>query len=276
MKKIVYLATVFAFVAISSCTKEEPASPVTDNRNRVEFEVCNTLTRTSLAENGTDVLWNPGDVISVYDAESKKGSEFTTNITNDAATAMFSGNAAPFNGVMYFAALGNFGNWHSFNEPRFNLRPFQTAVKGTFDPAVNMAVAKTTASEKKLRFSNVVALIKFTVSENGDRINKVCLKSFQDKGFVTGTMTYNIATNKINAEKNSVLKEITLKREDGANFEPGDYYIGLLPGYHEMGLEFNFTNANNSKTARKILIKAKNAEPGKIYNVGVIKNLLWQ
>ena len=130
-------------------------------------------TRTSLVE-GTQVYWTPDDVIGVYSCTSENyslewpGSPFTTNLTDDAPTASFTGEATE--GALQYIAVypqDKFAHceWISGSTRLgFILPPVQQAVKGGFATGLNPSLAMTDDMGGDLTFKNLCALVKFSIS----------------------------------------------------------------------------------------------------------------
>ena len=156
-------------------------------------------TRTSLVE-GTQVYWTPGDVIGVYSCipddegafvTEEPGNPFTTDLTEAAPTASFTGKATE-GALQYIAVYPQdkfaYCEWSSEGTMLgFTLPSEQTAVAGGFATGLNPSLAMTADMGGDL---TLCALVKFRIS-GGDtgELESVTLTDLGGTG-LSGAMAY--------------------------------------------------------------------------------------
>lgn len=249
MKKILYFAAIAALTAVS-CAKENVQEIKTITLTAV---AAGEETKTVLTD-GTKTYWAQGDAISVFDAQ-KINRPFTTAITSSQATAEFTYEGTFEQPDTYWAfypqntniATSDFSTFTGLNIPEV-----QTAIKNGFDPTATLAYGSSTGSE--IKFHNLTALVKFTVTEG--EIYSVKLSATGDK--LAGEATFD--GSKLSATKS----EVTLK---GGMFIGNTYYIAVTPGTFS-ALKI-FVNGVEAKSySNKTLVA------GTIYNMGELDNPL--
>lgn len=192
-------------------------------------------TRTSLVE-GTQVYWTPDDVIGVYSCTSEAfdveepGSPFTTDLSADAPTATFTGEAAE-EALQYIAVYPQdkfaYCVWSSETTMLgFTLPPVQQAVEGGFATGLNPSWAKTDDMGGDLTFQNLCALVKFRISGgNADELESVTLTDLGSIG-LSGTAQYVYAPSMDMEMVMAVVPSVTLT----GPFTTGtDYYFVVAP-----------------------------------------------
>lgn len=201
-------------------------------------------TRTSLQpgdEQGSHaVYWTPGDVIGVYSCTSENyslegpGSPFTTNLTDDAPTASFTGEATEgalryiavypqdkFTGCMWSPEMTMLG---------FTLPTEQQAVEGGFATGLNPSLAMTADMGGDLTFKNLCALVKFSISGgNTDELKSVTLTDWclKDTGVgigLSGTTLYGYAPSMEAVDADVISVTLTGPFTTGT-----DYYFVVAP-----------------------------------------------
>lgn len=263
MKKIYSFA--FAAVAILSAAscQQELANEALENIGGGNFTVtaATAETKTALAEDGFGVVWTPGDKISVFNAEGKPVS-FSTTITEKAATAEFTNDAAFSAPTSLLAVYPHRGDVQLFNEGKINnfrVAGGQTAVAGSFDPTMAGAVGlPVSEGSTELKFTSVHALIGFTLV--GETV-PTTVTLVNDKGkMIAGLYEYDVVNNKV--INTGAASSINLT----GSFESGKtYYFVVIP--HETATTLSLQiDGITAKTSKEITI-----EPNKIYNFGEVE-----
>ncbi len=198
MKKYVYLLGLA--LALAGCSLEDPEGQDTPKSSSEGYELTfrvqredDGLTRAAIAE-GNAVAFQPGDKISVFDAEGNN-CEFTqTGKIAEDGSATFIGKVqyvANSYLVLYpytpDAAMDRQNNRVGTSGSDENRHPViikdrQTAVAGSFDPTAFISCAqsvKESNSVHSITFRNVCALVKFSIPESvGDLVfEKAVLES---------------------------------------------------------------------------------------------------
>lgn len=195
-------------------------------------------TRTSLVE-GTQVYWTPNDVIGVYSCipndegvfvAKEPGSPFTTDLSEAAPTASFTGEATE--GAQQYIAvypqdMFTTCEWSSeATTLGFTLPTEQTAVAGGFATGLNPSLAMTADMGGDLTFKNLCALVKFSISGgDADALKSVTLTDLGGTG-LSGTMAYmNVSSMEMEMVM-AVVPSVTLT----GPFTTGtDYYFVVAP-----------------------------------------------
>lgn len=270
MKKIVLLfACAAAALMFASCgkqdiqavSKDDPQGPPAEFAGDGFQTISAIAPATKTTASGVDVLWQANDVIGLYcgipvgDTETTASATFTTSVSSPSATAEFAksdDNVPEKIGDYYIAAYPTSGiqRWYyseNGQEHRlyFSFFKEQTAVKGGWDSRQGAMVAKST--DNNFSFQHCSAFIKFTVGASSPAFKsvKVAAKGGTDiinrlKVVISGDnlLHYEVAT--FAALKSS---DVMLSTSDGNAFEPGTYYISILPVRYPEGFEFCFENA---------------------------------
>lgn len=217
-------------------------------------------TRTSLVD-GTQVYWTPSDEIGIYSCTSNNysfeglGNLFRTDLTADAPTATFTGEAEE--GALQYMAVyprDQFMGciWKSENEFSFGftLLSMQQAVSGGFASGLNPSLAATNNMEGNLTFKNLCALVKFHIS-GGDTegLKSVTLTDLGDVG-LSGRVEYLKrpsweADGTIEERIDAEIPSVTLT---GSFASDADYYFVVAPSNNALkgGFSLTFTREDGS------------------------------
>ena len=215
-------------------------------------------TRTSLQpgdEQGSHaVYWTPDDVIGVYSCTSEgyslqePGSPFTTDLSAEAPTASFTGEATEgasqyiavyprdmFAGCMWSSERTMLG---------FTLPPVQTAVAGGFATGLNPSLATTDDMGGDLTFKNLCALVKFSISgEDANELKSVTLTDLGSIG-LSGTTQYVYASS-MDMEMEMVMATAPYVTLTGPFTTGTDYYFVVAPSvndyYAPAALKYGFS-----------------------------------
>ena len=229
---------------------QEPDQPVME---KVKIQISATLgtdTRTSLAADGSKVLWGVGDEISVF--HNGKHSKFVSQNTEPSETAVFEGYvevpAGESVGTLYGVYPYSSSNQQPAKDDRFivTLPDVQTAVEGTFADDLSISVGKSTGLS--MTFYNVCGLVEFTVDR--DDVVKVTLKDKDESSYdlsLAGMFLINFYNSTdipqatlLDANLNKT--EISIATSDGAPLKEGaKYYMAVVPNtYSADMLSFEF------------------------------------
>lgn len=268
MKKIYSFALAAAAIFSAASCQEELANNAPQTEGG-DFTVVATtaLTKTALAEDGLNVVWTPGDKISLFDSEGTAVG-FTTDITAPAATAEFT-NETEFNAPESLVAVyphrvdENGEPQQSYIEPaglimNFRVGGSQNAVAGGFDPAHTGAIGLPSEEDgNKLQFKNVHSLVKFTI-EGEEAPAKVKLAN-NGMRMIAGLYHYVLPENSVeHSGKGAGAIELN------GPFEVGQtYYIAVIPGICGGGVTLYFDDKAVVNTGADVTL-----EPNKIYNLG--------
>jgi len=262
------------FVALASfCVREEVASCIEAEKTELEFSssVLNIEGKTQI-ENSINILWNQGDDISICEkiaAEGQKGATFTAQSSGESVT--FKGQApkqdnyyalSPASAVKYWKADGSASVFT-------NLPYLQRAICNNADPAALLMCAKTPKSQMQLNFKVIVALVKFTIDSSSPAITSISINA--PGQYLVGSSAVNTSYSSPSlAGTGSKTSNVFLSKEDGSVFEPGDYYIAVIPRTYS-SLNFTFTD-KYGLTSKKSMTDVT-FEAGKVYSAGEIPDL---
>lgn len=249
-------------------------------------------TRTSLQpgdEQGSHaVYWTPNDVIGVYSCTSEEfyveepGSPFTTDLSAEAPTASFTGEAtegasqyiAVYPRDMFVACM-----WSSESTMfGFTLPPVQQAVEGGFATGLNPSLAMTADMGGDLSFKNLCVLVKFSISGgDADELKSVTLTDLGSIG-LSGTTQYVYAPSMDMEMVMAVVPYVTLT----GPFTTGtDYYFVVAPSVDDYyapaalknGFSLTFTRQDGTsftKTASGGIGDDTDLAAGMILDLGAI------
>lgn len=238
MQKIKYTFALLSALVLTSCVRDELTAPV-NGESEVTFHVQreqDAVSRAALAE-GNSITFEPGDKISVFDADGKN-CEFTQSGEIGAdGSATFSGKVKMV-GNSYLAlypymanvdvAGGKIGTVGTDEVRRPVIIPDQQkAVAGGFDPQAFVSVAqsvKVSNSVHNITFHNACALVKFTVPEDleGFTFEKAVLKSESKMLAGSVTITPDGTVNYVGPGSGSIILNGTMKAGQS-------YYFCALP-----------------------------------------------
>lgn len=251
MKKII---VPFILLSVIGCTVnvEEPVQFV-----QKEITITATSgepdTRTERAADGS-VLWSPGDQISLFfGSGSNGGNVFTSQNTETARVAQFTGSIGVITGGnevsmggQYFWAVYPYNASASCDGASITtiLPSEQVATAGTFADDLFPTMGRSTGLS--MAFFNICGGIKFTVSEAG--ITSVTLQGNSGEqlaGTITACFDENGLPSVTGITEGS--NTITLSAPEGTTFQVGQaYYFVFVPTVFENGFTLTFTKDDNS------------------------------
>ena len=217
--------------------------------------------------NDTMVYWEPGDEISVSGAESP----FTTDIQEASPKAVFTG-MAPSADEYYAAYPASAVKEWADEIALMNLPAYQKARCGSFASGVNLAVASTDADDMAFQFQNLIGYMKFTVGESSGDITSVIVMANNEEP-LSGNFYVDCSNpaSEIVTEAN-LFPYVVLYSDEV--LQKGDYYIAMLPGIYEGGLELVFEGPDGM--AVKKVEKSLTLNPGCINPIGTVSGLEWE
>lgn len=244
-----FLFAAVALFAAASCQDEliNNETPAVQGERFSITAVADAQTKTALTDEGLNSVWTPGDAIAVIDFTGN-GAEFTTDITENAASAKFTCENFNTGGLTDISAL-----------PIVALYPYQdgltcsiqsqlnptgdntikgiafpheqTAVAGSFDKSAAFTWAMATGATKdNLVFNNLYSLLKVKVTEENITSITVSATSGSLAGNVTLPITQSGA--ELTVIDGQGQSSVTLTCEDGFDTDKY-YYICVLPGTYE-------------------------------------------
>ena len=255
-----------AAAAISmACAKENIVVPSMQNEVALVFNAAadTPLSRTMLADNGLEILWNAGDQIAVSGASTPFVADIAEGTSGSSAD--FTGNAVEadiYYAVYPASACGSFSGSNAV----IDLKQEQSAVKNTFDSDAGILTAMTGAEEMSFAFRHAVGYVKFSVDENSGDIVSVSVKASGGES-LSGTFAVDCAAETPDLAVTDGSSTVSLVSEEP--LEVGNYYIAMLPGTYSQGLEFTFTDAQG-RTATKVLDGEISLEAGVVQNIGTV------
>jgi len=262
MKKIHILLFAMAAMVAASCSEKEEYAPSVATGNQVQREFSAIATKTTLQDDGTTVVWETSDAISVFDGTSNNKFDIK-DYTSPSASAKFEGTteatATEFYAVYPYAAENTLdGNKVSGTVPAA-----QTAKTGSFDSGAAVAVAYTDADA--FAFHNVTALIGVKLSSSQNNVSSIVLTGNCGEsvaGAVTATLSSAGAVTAITSSSTGS-KSVTLSGTFAAG---GMYYLAFIPQNFSEGITVT-ANYSDGKSAKLVSSLDWDAEAGKSYNV---------
>ena len=203
-------------------------------------------TRTSLSEDGSTVLWSPGDSIQVFRGSAK--AKFVSSNTAPEEKVSFTGTLTQVaDGTLPYLAAYPYGaeDRSDGNELTIRIPSSQQARPGSFGEGASPAVARTyghfaEGEEIPLFFHNVCSGLKFTLAHSD--ITAITFRGNAGED-VAGCITVGFDAEGVPARSRTVAadKEIRLSCGDGEEF-PRDtwFYLTLLPQTFSQGFTLIF------------------------------------
>ena len=281
MKRSIFILLAASALAAISCTKEvnDQTAPEKEQVTMSFNATVGAPTKVELGAataEGYGVLWSVDDAITVaaHDASAAEdsytnGSEFTTNITQATASAVFEGTVDA--GDAYYAIYPYNSNtrWvHEYVDFSIPFKATQTA-NGLKN---GILVAK--ADNGNLDFKHVTGFVKFTIPDTYMDIKEVRFSGNNSE--VLASQYFYVYPEDLSKNKaaGSTYTELTLVPSSGEVFTPGTYYFTSLPASLTKGITLTFINSEDQEAVKSTdenkpaVIKA-----GDILNLGTISNL---
>ena len=189
MKRLNLYCMALAVLAMGSCSLEHE-SIVPEEIPGMKFTAVwsDEASRTSLDENGTSVLWDPGDEIFIFQGVTEEGpsamGKFTSTNTTRQSSATFTGTlegecSGDYIAVYPYLPIHEEGTAMDASEYGMGyvvlhmIDPVQQGVEGSF--AIKTAPAAAVSSTNELVFHNICGGVRFSITQSG--VKKVTFSS---------------------------------------------------------------------------------------------------
>ena len=278
MRKSFIATLVLGALVIASCQKENDYAPKAESPVfTASFDTeapADPDTKTQLVEiDGVKKsYWVSGDAIRVINGEGDGDVRAKYTTTENGASATFNKTTeGSFSGTefmaLYPASPAGSAIWKIDYPAYINclwLTGTQTPVAGSYDPQAHLAYAR--AVNNTFSFSNMVALLKFTVAETSKEVSSISV-TVPAGEYVAGNFNFKVKDGEApmefykNAGGDTHLSTASLT----GTFEAGkSYYLAVLPGtYSALTL-----SVNGKEYKTKATESTFNANS--IYNMGTI------
>ena len=281
-KSIPFLLCGCVAFGVASCSKDDEAiekSKTGEKLVNMSFFTTNDegSTRTALSSNGTSVVWNAGDVLSVgYEGSEDDGTQpFKASVSGN--KVRFFGQApektTPYYAMYPYQATNKItyvlNGLATFS---YTLPSTQTAIANTFDPKANPSVALIPKAEDSFKAYNLGGLLKFTL-KGSSNVKQVTLLSIGNEP-LCGEFKSNVAFRSNGAilrlnQAGTGSSVITYKPESGLFAEQTAYYIALPTTTLQQGLTLALI-LNNDKVVQYKVRSAVAINRGEIKDLGMI------
>ncbi len=260
MKKNTFYMLALAAIAAAAISCEREQSPAGEDipaGSEFVFTASTDQARSkTTVENGEGteriVKWAAGDEISVY----WDGGNTTATAGAAGTSTTFTPSGTP-SGDMYYAAYPS-SVATAFSDGALTVK-IPATQDGSFANA-NIAVAKTTDLERDFQFTNLTALVKFTVSGS---YTKAVFRGAKGET-LAGTLPVDMSGAPVLGKVSTPAKEIEVTL-NGA----GDYYISVLPCTLEGGFSISLYNGDTTAPAAYLPVEVA-LERATITNLGAI------
>ena len=301
MKTIKFFIAAMAVIVAVSCVKDlednnsgETSAVASFSAERDQMKVAgqntpsvaNAATKTVLTT-GNKVEWTAGDKVGLsyagyYSADTQPTDEGTWNKSvrftadSDGAKTVFSTTDTDFSSEEDLYAMvypqGDFQFlFNSGVKIRCWLDDDQAATLNSFLPSSAVAVAKATTLSEPVKFQNVMAMLKFTITDElAGQVKQIAVTGVNEEVlggnyFIDYSADAPVVSS---AESMSVYKEMRLKSDSG--MAAGNYYLAVLPG-HVSNLTVNVTLSDGSVISRtSSSTEGYDLLSGYIYNMGEV------
>ena len=275
MKKyILPFMSIAMLMAMASCSSSDDAVEEIKEESKLvpmtftATQEGNAGTRSAL-DAGTQVLWNTGDKISVFDGynDTDHNRSFTLEGDGGETSGSFTGTASSeattFTAVYPYtegATLESEGSVSGITLPAE-----QTATANSFDPNAALMMAVSTTDKKyNLDFKNAVSLVKVTPQFNCTKIELEAADGSGDILAGKGTLNWNGGNPNINITEETS-KTITL---NGSIAKGNSYCIVVPTGTINRMWKISFTAKDDEKKYTRYCSKLLTIERNKIINLG--------
>ena len=266
MKKIYILLCALAAFATASCSVKEITEPenASLDGNKIQRTFSTLMTRTALQADGTTVVWEADDSISVFDGVANNRFDISEyDASAPSASATFAGTVAEDATEFYAVYPHAAGNALDGSTVKTSVPKVQTATAGTFDSGAAVVVAYTTSNT--LAFHNVTALLGIKLSNAQTSVTSIELKGNAGE-FVAGAVNATLSTSSgavtaITPDSGS--KTVTLQGTFAAG---GKYYLAFIPQEFSEGITVTAHYADGTAASLSSSLEWE-AVAGKSYNV---------
>lgn len=212
-----FISLMFGF---SSCKDNDQPVPPERDLVPVSFSIemeSDAGTRLSYGDKDTQMKWEEGDEIKLYDGCDQPHTLVYNNSGKFEGSACRNGSYTNYRAVYPVSAI--------YNE--VSIGATQTALKGSFDKNSVPMIANA-PEQNKLSFKRAFSLLKITVPAG---YSKIVVSNYDSSGgasYLTGTatLTYN---SDVSVVKNSGTSSVTLLPSSGSEIAKGTYYLSVFP-----------------------------------------------
>lgn len=293
MRKFVPLLFVAAILMAVSCSKQKDITdasiPLQQDLDEITVTVVKTKTMT---QDGVNVLWESGDQIGLYVANSytaderKRSAIYQTILTEPREGATFAKMddfpAGTGNGLYYAAypveSIVRWGSQNAMDNTPTARRCYatipveQTAVNGGWDRTAGILAASSQNSQ--FSFKHATAYVKFVVNDSTTDFIKLTIRSKagEPMAAVEAAILYEEDSSITVSSYSTPSDYVSISTGDGLPFENGTYYVTFMPGTFADGFAFTFENAQGEKLTKTIK-GVQTLEPGDVATIGTLGNL---
>lgn len=274
-------------LALASCTKQEnpglgennntivpPDSISPDELVEITISASYPKVKTSLSDTDSDgvrddVVWNDGDMISVWDGYANRKFVLIEGA---------GGTQAKFRGLIYHKATKLYSAYpytetfmvetppsdtenqvYGYARILMPSNSVQYAVPGGYDPSSAFAIAESN-DPKTMMFTQKTSLLKFRLASDMNNVVSVKFSGNATNDYIWGTVSYRYVANsdiwpgvinRSNINPNGRGKEITLCNKNGSVLQTGvDYYIVVPATTFERGYKLTFVHSDKTESVR--------------------------
>ena len=293
MKKYFYPFCLAAVFMVASCLKNDSGADsslvASSDLDKITVTIAQTKT---LTQDGVNVLWENGDRIGLFVANSSTADERKRSAVYETSLAAPCGNATfvkvdehpagTGNGLYYAAypveAIVRWGSQDAMDNKPGARRCYatipveQTALNGSWDRKAGILAASSPNSQ--FAFKHATAYVKFKVDDTSTDFVKLSIRSTagEPMAAVETAILYE-ENNTVSVSSYSTPSDfVTLSTEDGQPFENGTYYLAFMPGTFSEGFAFSFENAQG-EVITKYVNDSQTVSPGDVAMIGTVGTL---
>lgn len=293
MKQYVFLVCAVVVVISIACSRQNFVGEVpVETTADLAAVTAKVLQSKTLTHDGVNVLWENGDKIGLFVANSstqeerRRSAVYETVLDSPSAEAVFvkadEHEAGLGNGLYYAAfpaeSIARWGSQNAMDNTPTARRCYatipveQTAVVGGWDKTAGILAASSTNSQ--FSFNHATSYVKFKVADASTDFVKLTIQS------IAGEPLAAIETAILYEDDNTISvssysdpsDNVTLSTSDNLPFENGTYYIAMMPGTYTAGLRFLFENAQG-EVVTKSVEGSHTVRPGDVVVIGTVGEL---
>lgn len=272
MRKLLNIILMVALsVATASCVEELntgiPEDLISKERVRMTFSASFAGDTKTMLVNGTEIWWEPGDMILI------NGDPFYATTEVPSKTTDFVGETVPAD--EYYALFSEGLNDVIWNNGSYEISSHTVQVASAGELPAYLSAAKCSYDNLTLNFVNLLGYVKFTLPEDLADVSEFVVSTNAGE-ILSGNMASIDFSSDRPALAVSELDEYAQKFPYVMLFAffdaPADYYVAMYPGTYSEGLKFTFRKPDGREAIKKIERDIV-LEPGVVQNLGLIKDL---